>query len=120
MTAQVRVLVVDDDPLSRRATVRVFRAIAEVEEVCGVESAAAALAMLGAWRPDVVISDYRMPEQDGADFLFELAAYWPWVRRVLYTALPNTPAVPATVVVRKPATTEELKAACGLPGRKFS
>jgi CheY-like chemotaxis protein len=112
--------VVDDDALSRRATVRVFRAMTEVEEVCGVDSASAALAMVSAWRPDVVIADYRMPVKDGAELLVELAASWPWVRRVLYTALAITPPVPASAVVRKPATNEQLKEACGLPSRKFA
>ncbi|HEX7052515.1 MAG TPA: PAS domain-containing protein [Burkholderiales bacterium] len=59
----VRVLVVEDDPAARELLVRVLR-------VAGAQTRAAAssregLEMLGAWRPDIVLSDLGMRGDEG-------------------------------------------------------
>jgi PAS domain S-box-containing protein len=63
LLAGVRVLVVEDDAAARELLVRVLR-------VAGAETRAAAssgeaLEMLGAWRPDMVLSDLGMHGDDG-------------------------------------------------------
>jgi signal transduction histidine kinase len=86
-----RVLLVDDD-----ADTRAF--LATALEAAGADmrvasSARAALEQIPVWRPDVIVSDIAMPEEDGYDF----------IRRV--RALPEaeggrTPAVALTALAR--------------------
>jgi signal transduction histidine kinase/ActR/RegA family two-component response regulator len=59
----VRVLVVDDEPDSNEVVRSVLLACgAEVETAA---SAAQALGLLDRWRPDVLVSDIGMPDEDG-------------------------------------------------------
>jgi signal transduction histidine kinase/CheY-like chemotaxis protein len=60
---KIRVLLVDDEPNANEA-------VQALLDSCGAEvrvaaSAAQALQMLDVWRPDVLISDIAMPEEDG-------------------------------------------------------
>jgi signal transduction histidine kinase/ActR/RegA family two-component response regulator len=60
---RVRVLLVDDEPNANEA-------VQALLDSCGAEvrvaaSAAQALQMLDVWKPDVLISDIAMPEEDG-------------------------------------------------------
>jgi len=60
---RVRVLLVDDEPNANEA-------VQALLDSCGAEvrvaaSAAQALEMLDVWKPDVLISDIAMPEEDG-------------------------------------------------------
>src|ERR1700722_11976329 len=64
-----RVLIVDDEPEIARSLRRVLR---EVYEVCLVGSAEEAMAKLDELRPDVIISDFRMPEMNGAELLSDV------------------------------------------------
>jgi signal transduction histidine kinase/CheY-like chemotaxis protein len=63
----LRVLLVDDEPEARQiiSTV-ILRTGAEVK-TC--QSAHEALAKLAEWKPDVILSDIAMPEQDGYSFI---------------------------------------------------
>ena len=63
----LRVLLVDDEPEARQiiSTV-ILRTGAEVK-TC--ESAHEALVKLAEWKPDVILSDIAMPEQDGYSFI---------------------------------------------------
>jgi two-component system, NtrC family, response regulator GlrR len=81
---KARILVVDDDPgLLRLLTIRLR---AENYEVEAVESAAAALAACGRFRPDLVITDLRMDQMDGIGLLKELQGRWPGLRVIILTA----------------------------------
>jgi len=63
----LRVLVVDDEPEARLIIGKLIsRAGAEVK-TCG--SAGDGLAKLVEWRPDVVLSDIAMPDEDGYSFI---------------------------------------------------
>ena len=89
--AGVRVVVVDDEPSSNEAVQIVLdRAQAEVR-VAG--TAEQALEIVGAWRPDVLISDIGMPEQDG---------YWliERVRQLLPGRGGDVPAIALTAYAR--------------------
>ena len=71
----VRILLVDDDP----AVVQpVAEALAHAGgDVRGCESADAALDVLAAWQPDVIVSDVQMPGDDGYAFVRAVRALAP-------------------------------------------
>jgi two-component system, OmpR family, response regulator len=66
----LKILVVDDDRDSREMMVIALET--EGAEVKSVESVQAALDALLDWQPNLVISDIRMPDADGYEFLAKL------------------------------------------------
>ena len=65
-----RVILVDDDPSARRAIGRMVRLLGlDVEEA---SEAGAALDLTLAYRPDVVLTDLRMPGMDGVELIRKL------------------------------------------------
>ena len=60
---KIRVLLVDDEPNANEAVQALLDSCGAEVRVAG--SAAQALQMLDIWRPDVLISDIAMPEEDG-------------------------------------------------------
>ncbi|HEY8521816.1 MAG TPA: sigma 54-interacting transcriptional regulator [Gammaproteobacteria bacterium] len=94
-TVRGRILLVDDDPgLLRLLSIRLR---AEQYEVEAVESAAAALAALPRFRPDLVITDLRMENMDGIGLLKEIQRQRPGLCVLLLTAHGTIPdAVEAT------------------------
>jgi CheY-like chemotaxis protein len=69
----LHVLVVDDDPLVRRAIARKFRR----QQVTLAENGVAATRALEQSRPDVIVSDLKMPEMDGLALAEEVKRRWP-------------------------------------------
>jgi len=59
----IRVLLVDDEPTANEATQALLESCGAEVRVAG--SAAQALQVLDSWKPDVLISDIAMPEEDG-------------------------------------------------------
>ncbi len=107
-----RILVVDDDPgLLRLLTIRLRSQKYEVEPA---ENALKALAAVARFRPDLVITDLRMPEMDGISLLRELQRRWPGLNIILLTAHGTIPdAVKATqagafAFLTKPVEKEQL------------
>ncbi len=107
-----RILVVDDDPgLLRLLTIRLRSQKYEVEPA---ENAAKALAAIARFRPDLVITDLRMPEMDGISLLRELQRRWPSLNIIMLTAHGTIPdAVKATqagafAFLTKPVEKEQL------------
>lgn len=100
-----RVLVVEDDPGIRRVLIDSLED--EGCEVRAAESGAAALALLGAWAPDLILLDITLPEMDGRAF------------RAAQRRLPPPASLAPVVIVtgtRDPATlVEELEAVAVLP-----
>ncbi len=90
-----RILVVDDDPgLLRLLTIRLRAQKYEVEPA---DNAVKALAAISRFRPDLVITDLRMPEMDGIGLLRELQRRWPSLNVIMLTAHGTIPdAVRAT------------------------
>jgi response regulator RpfG family c-di-GMP phosphodiesterase len=76
-------LCVDDEPNILASLRRLFRASGY--RVLTAESGAQGLAILEQEPVDVVISDMRMPEMDGARFLGLVRAKWPATLRMLLT-----------------------------------
>jgi DNA-binding NtrC family response regulator len=64
-----RILIVDDEPEIARSLQRVLRMTYEIQLANGPQDA---LAKLEAFAPDAVISDFRMPEMNGAQLLAEV------------------------------------------------
>jgi len=60
---KIRVLLVDDEPNANEAVQALLDSCGAEVRVAG--SAAKALQMLDVWRPDVLISDIAMPDEDG-------------------------------------------------------
>jgi thioredoxin reductase (NADPH) len=90
------ILTVDDDPGVSRAVARdLRRRYGERYRVVRAESAAAGLDALRQMklRGDlvaVILADYRMPGQDGIEFLEQAMDIYPGARRVLLTAYADT------------------------------
>jgi two-component system response regulator GlrR len=109
-----RILVVDDDPgLLRLLTIRLR---SEKYEVAPADSAAAALARIAEFRPDLVVTDLRMAQMDGLALLKELKRRWPSLNVIVLTAHGTIPdAVKATqsgafAFLTKPVEKEHLLA----------
>jgi CheY-like chemotaxis protein len=78
------VLVVDDDPAFRRLAQRILEAFGFA--VAGeADTAASALSVAGALRPDAVLVDVGLPDSDGIALARELTAL-PWRPRVVLTS----------------------------------
>jgi signal transduction histidine kinase/ActR/RegA family two-component response regulator len=63
----LRVLLVDDEPEARQIISTVITRTGAEVRTC--KSAHEALAKLSEWKPDVILSDIAMPEQDGYSFI---------------------------------------------------
>ena len=81
--ASPTLLFVDDEPGILSSLRRLFRP--HGYRIFIAESGAAGLEILAKEHIDLVISDMRMPEMDGAAFLKEVRAQWPDVMRILLT-----------------------------------
>lgn len=83
LAPQPRILCVDDEPNILSSLRRLFRN--HGYQVMTAEGGAAGLQMLETKSVDLVISDMRMPEMDGAHFLENVRARWPDTIRLLLT-----------------------------------
>lgn len=77
------VLFVDDEPSILSALRRLFRPVGY--RVLLADSGKAGLAILASEEVNLVVSDMRMPEMDGAQFLEKVREHWPHVVRMLLT-----------------------------------
>jgi DNA-binding NtrC family response regulator len=82
-----RIFVIDDDPPILRALERTLRRTGV--EILVFQSPLKALAAMASQAPDVVLTDYNMPEMNGGQVLQRVAAAHPSALRVLLTANAN-------------------------------
>ncbi len=83
-TVSARLLLVDDEENILLSLKRLFRSSGY--EIITATSAIQALELLASQQPvDVIISDMRMPQMDGAEFLEQVALQWPDTIRILLT-----------------------------------
>ncbi len=87
MNPRLRVLVVDDERLSRISMVCQLKDAAYEAEAC--ESAQVALAALARATWDVVVTDLRMPGMSGLELLGEIRRQYPGVDVIVITAYGN-------------------------------
>lgn len=88
--APATILCVDDEKNVLSSLRRLFRP--EGYNVIVAEGGKQGLAVLEKEKVDLIISDMRMPEMDGATFLTEAANRWPDTMRILLTGYADTSA----------------------------
>ena len=108
----LRVLVVDDDPLVRRALARRLGR----QQVTLAENGVAATRALEQSRPDVIVSDLKMPEMDGLALAEEVKRRWPELAdRIVFVSGTGSQIAraeqeaPAKPVLRKPVEGRQLE-----------
>ena len=82
-----RILFVDDDPALARVYALVLQNEKDRWEVRSTTSAKQALEMMKASPFDVVVSDLRMPEMDGAQLVVEIRKQYPRTSRVILSGI---------------------------------
>lgn len=82
-SSSATLLFVDDEPNILLSLKRLFRA--QNHRILMAGGGSEALAVLERESVDLVISDMRMPEMDGARFLEQVRARWPQIVRILLT-----------------------------------
>jgi len=115
MDETIRILCVDDEKGVLRSIERVF--LDEEYEILKATSGKEGLKILEEVSPiQVVLSDYRMPEMNGVDFLHEVCKRWPDSVRIVLSGYADTVAVVEAVnegqiykFLAKPWNDDELK-----------
>ena len=90
-----RILFVDDEPSILSSLKRLFRT--EGYTLFTAESGPAALELLKTEPIDVVVSDMRMPQMDGAQLLEQVRAGWPETARILLTGYADVSSTVAAI-----------------------
>ncbi len=80
---QITILCVDDEPNILSSLKRVFKPVGYMIETA--QSAVEGLKILESNTVDLVISDMRMPDMDGAEFFSRVVEKWPLTVRILLT-----------------------------------
>ena len=109
------ILCVDDEPNVLKSLRRLFRSADYVIHLA--ESGAQGLEILEEQAIDLIISDMRMPQMDGAEFLTHAASKWPTTVRILLTGYADIESTIAAVnngkiysYCSKPWEDDEIKA----------
>jgi HD-like signal output (HDOD) protein/CheY-like chemotaxis protein len=85
-----RILFVDDEPLVLQALQRMLRGMRQEWEMDFANGGAEALRIMAATPADVVISDMRMPEMNGAELLNEIMRRHPQTIRFILSGYADT------------------------------
>lgn len=87
------VLLVDDDPAMRYAVARGLAALEPAWTIHSVGSGPGALDLMAKDAVDVLVTDLRMRGMDGADLAYEFLIRYPWVVRIVVTAMRDVSSV---------------------------
>jgi DNA-binding NarL/FixJ family response regulator len=90
---EIRVLIVDDDPLVRSALAHFISRDPEITVIGEAEDGLEAIATVERDQPDVVMMDVQMPEMDGIEATGVISARWPDVRILAVTTLDGSDTV---------------------------
>jgi two-component system NtrC family sensor kinase len=115
MAEQIRILFVDDEKNVLRSLQRTF--LDDEYEILTASSGAEGLSLLEKVSPiHVVISDYRMPEMTGVDFLSEVVKKWPDTVRIVLSGYADTASIVSAIndghiykFIPKPWNDDELR-----------
>ena len=88
----VRVLVLDDHEVVRRGICDILERAEGVEVVAEAASVAQAVRRVDAVRPDVLLSDLRLPDGTGLDVIAHVRAHHPATRTVVLTSYDDSEA----------------------------
>lgn len=83
------ILLVDDELDILESLKTVLEQYLPDVKVLAADSAPAALGLLKETKPDLIITDYKMPAMNGLDFLQEAGRLSPGTPRILITAFPD-------------------------------
>lgn len=115
----MKFLLVDDSNAMRKLILRSLKqaGFADGHEFREAENGKVALALAEEWQPDVVLTDWHMPEMDGIELVAALVARGSTARIGLITSERNPQSIAqareagATFVLNKPFTPERLREA---------
>lgn len=112
---KIRVLVIDDSPVARKAITRALATTDDIEVVGGASDPFEARELIFKARPDVLTLDMEMPKMNGVDFLKRLMAAYPLPVIMLSAFTPKNSeasfaayAAGALDVIAKPDSSEAL------------
>ena len=114
MEEEIKILCVDDEPNVLHSLRRLF--IDEAYIILSAASAEEGLKILAIETVQIIISDYRMPNMNGVDFLREVRACWPDTVRIVLSGYADTASIVSAInegeiyrFVPKPWNDDELK-----------
>ncbi|HYH01750.1 MAG TPA: response regulator, partial [Bacillota bacterium] len=80
----MRILIVDDEELIRKGLKKIIQRLGTAYEVMGeAATGKAALELIAAETPDLVITDIKMPELDGVALIKQLTQRFPQIKKVV-------------------------------------
>jgi DNA-binding NarL/FixJ family response regulator len=82
----IRVLIVDDHPIVHDGVAAVLHAERDIRVIGAAATTTQALARLPADRPDVVLLDLRLPDEEGVTAVHRLVGALPTVKVLVFTA----------------------------------
>ena len=85
MSAQIRVLVVDDQPRARQSLKALLTTCPQVKEVQEAALAREAMRVMEESQSDVVLMDVQLPEMDGLQATRLIKAKWPQTKVIVVT-----------------------------------
>ena len=85
MERQIRVLIADDRPTTRRGLKALLTLLPQVEVVGEAENGGESVGLVAERRPDVVLMDMQMPVMDGLKATRYIKKQWPEVKVIALT-----------------------------------
>ncbi len=95
--APLKVLIADDHPLMIAGVRRALERSDDIEIAGEAHSGPELMALVERRRPNVVLTDLRMPGTNGADCIEQIRTTWPDVRVVVLSACEDRPSIDAAL-----------------------
>ncbi len=96
-TAPLKVLIADDHPLMIAGVRRALERNEDIEIAGEAHSGPELMRLVERRRPQIVLTDLRMPGTNGADCIEQIRTTWPEVRVVVLSACEDRPAIDAAL-----------------------